>query len=300
MGHHPDVANDIQLAEPATLADGGINMQEPSIFQVVYGDGQVYAENLTSTAAFAMASFLVANGNIRNVRTEPMAAPVKPTGQVAMPRIVATAMPLPDIEPGKEREALRQAIEAHLDASARLDDANQAVDRAQAFLTARQAEADARQVEHGREVQASGETLAAILKAGGITANADHAIDRSALANAEIRRDTARAALEHLAAEQAAAGSAHTIAESAVRLAMMAVKRADVATLVERLINVKAEFTTLVTAIDAARFSDVPVTPEAQHVMHIEIQSIDEAAKTWHRYSAALRDDPDAVREDFA
>jgi hypothetical protein len=274
-------------------------MQEPANFKVVSGDGEVHAENLTSTAAYSMATFLVTNRNLQHVRTEPMAKPVKSTGQVLAPHIVTVAKPLPDIEPGKERDALREAVEAHLDASARLDDANQAVDRAQAFLAARQSEVDALQVEHDREVQASGETLAAILKAGGITANAGHAIDRSALANAEIRRSTARAALEHLAAEQTAAGSAHTSAESAVRLAVMAVKRADVAAMVKRLDDTKAEFTALAAAIDAARFSDVPVTPEAELAMRIDIPAVDEAAHAWHRYSAALRDDPDAVREDF-
>lgn len=149
-------------------------------------------------------------------------------------------------------------------------------------------------------MQASGETLAAILKAGGITASAGHAVDRSALTNAEIRRNTARVALEHLAAEQTAAGSAHTSAESFVRLAVMAVKRANVAEMVKRLDEVKAQFTALATAIDAARFSDVPVTPEAELAMRIEIPAVDEAARGWHRYSAALRDDPEAVWEDFA
>jgi hypothetical protein len=142
--------------------------------------------------------------------------------------------------------------------------------------------------------------LAEALKAGGAALEASRLIDRSAVLDAEVRRDTAKAALEHLTAEQMESDSTHKSAETAVRLATMAVKRADVAAMVRRLIDVKGEFTALATAIDAARFSDVPVTLEAESAMRIELLSVDGAAKVWHSYSAALRDDPAAIREDFA
>lgn len=103
LGPCPAARNDIQPAQFATLPDGGLTMQEPAVFKVVSGDGEVHAENLSSTAAFQMASFLVTNRNLQHVRTEPMATPVKPTGQIVAPHIVATATPLPHIEPGKER-----------------------------------------------------------------------------------------------------------------------------------------------------------------------------------------------------
>lgn len=278
-------------------------MQEPQVFKVVSGDGEVHAENLTSTAAYSMATFLVANRNLQNVRSEPMATPVQPAVQVGVPHVVATAMPLPNIEPGKERDALREAIEAHLDASARLDSANQAIDRARAFVSARQSELDAMTAAHQSDIAASGANLAEALKAGGAALEASRLIDRSAVIDAEVRRDTARAALGQLTAEQTGADAAYKVAETAVRLAVMAVKRADVAALVARLADVKAEHMALSAAIDSARFSDVPVSLEGEQAMHVEPPGpghMDMAAKVWHRYSVALRDDPDAVREDFA
>lgn len=275
-------------------------MQEPAIFRVVSGDGEVHAENLTSTAAYTMATFLLTNRNLPGIRTELMDTPAQSAAPVAVPHIVATATPLPDIEPGKERDALREAIESHLDASARLDAANQAVERASAFVAARQSELDAMTAAHQSEIEASGANLAEALKAGGAAFEASRLIDRGAVLDAEVRRDTAKAALDHLTAEQVESDSTYKSAETAVRLAVMAVKRADVAAMVRRLQDVKAEFTALATAIDAARFSDVPVTFEAERAMRIELPSVDGAAKVWHSYSAALRDDADAIREDFA
>jgi hypothetical protein len=278
-------------------------MQEPAIFRVVSGDGEVHAENLTSTAAYSMAEFLLTNRrNLSNVRTELMKTPAS-TAAPAMPYIVAAAMPLPDVEPGRERDALRNAIEAHLDACARLDAANQAVERASAFIAARQSELDAMTAAHRSEMEASGANLAEALKAGGAAFEASRLIDRSAVLDAEVRRDTARAALGHLTAEQTDADAAYKVAETAVRLAVMAVKRADVAALVARLADVKAEHMALSAAIDSARFSDVPVSLEAEQAMRVEFPGpghIDMAAKVWYRYSAALRDDPEAAREDFA
>ncbi|MEM5459652.1 hypothetical protein VSR69_33070 [Paraburkholderia phytofirmans] len=275
-------------------------MQEPAIFRVVSGDGEVHAEKLTSTAAYAMATFLVTNRNLPGIRTELMDAPEQSAAPVAAPHIVAAATPLPDIEPGKERDALREAIEAQLDASARLDAANQAVERASAFVAARQSELDAMTAAHKSEIEASGANLAEALKSGGASFDASRVIDRGPVLDAEVRRDTAKAALEQLVAEQTESDAAYKAAETAVRLAVMAVKRADVEAMVKRLEDVKAEFTALATAIDAAQYSDVPATFSGQQAMRIEIPSPDTAAKVWHRYSAALRDDPEAAREDFA
>lgn len=80
----------------------------------------------------------------------------------------------------------------------------------------------------------------------------------------------------------------------------MAVKRADVAAMVERLEAVKTEFTALATAIDAGRFADVPMTIRAQDAVRLDVPgtgAISETAARWHRYSAALRDDADASWE---
>jgi hypothetical protein len=283
-------------------------MQEPQIFRIVDITGRVHHANLTSAACDAFMSLMLADGKLSGLRSERMESDStrnqSATLHLGTPATVeqmnATANPLPEIEPGRERDALREAIESLLDASARLDAANQAVDRASAFVAARQSEFDAMTAAHQSEIEASGANLAEALKAGGAALEASRLIDRSAVLDAEVRRDTAKAALEHLTAEQMESDSTHKSAETAVRLATMAVKRADVAAMVRRLIDVKGEFTALATAIDAARFSDVPVTLEAESAMRIELLSVDGAAKVWHSYSAALRDDPAAIREDFA
>jgi hypothetical protein len=279
-------------------------MMTPAVFRIVDSAGKVHHANLTSTQVDAFMSVMLADGRLPGLRSERMEATEQAPQAVGTPATVelmrATANPLPEIEPGRERDALRQAIEAHLDASARLDAANQAVERASAFVAARQSELDAMTAAHQSEIEAGGANLAEALKAGGAALEASRLIDRSAVLDAEVRRDTARAARDRLIAEQTAAAASHTSAETAVRLAVLATKRADVAAMVRRLHDVKAEFTALATAIDAARFSDVPVTPDAQHAMRIEFPPVDVDARVWHRYSAALRDDPDATREDFA
>jgi len=276
-------------------------MMEPAVFRIVDGSGKVHYQNITSTQADAFMSLLLAGGQCPGLRSEPMAKPPQTEGQaMSIPHIVATATPLPNIEPGKERDALREAIDAHLDASARLDAVNQAVERASAFVAARQSEMDAMTAAHRSEIEASGVNLAEALKAGCAAFEASRLIDRGAVLDAEVRRDTAGAALEHLIAEQVESDSAYKAAETAVRLAVMAVKRADVAVMVERLEAVKAEFTALATAIDAGRFSDVPMTIRAQDAIRIDepgTGAISETAARWHRYGAALRDDADASWE---
>ncbi|MFL9859472.1 hypothetical protein PQR72_27695 [Paraburkholderia madseniana] len=276
-------------------------MMTPANFQVVDGKGHVHAKNLTSSQANGMAEMLLATRTLGSVRTELMDKPPT-TAPASAPHIVATAQPLPAIKPGSERESLCEAIDVHLDASARFDAANQAVERARAFVDARQTELDAMTAAHQTEIAASGANLAEALKAGGAAFEASRLIDRGAVLDAEVRRDTAKAALEQLTAEQVESDSTYKAAETAVRLAVMAVKRADVAAMVERLEAVKAEFTALATAIDAARFADVPMTIRAQDAVRIDVPgtgAISEAAARWHRYGAALRDDVDASWEDM-
>jgi hypothetical protein len=276
-------------------------MMEPATYQVVYGDGQVHAKNLTSSQAYGMAAMLLATRTLGSVRTELMDKPPQTTAPASVPQIVATAMPLPTIEPGSKRAALREAIDGRLDAAARLDSAHQAVERASAFVAARQAELDAMTAAHKSEIEASAGNLAEALKAGGAAFDASRLIDRGAVLDAEVRRDTAKAALEQLAAEQAAADANYKAAETRLRLAVMAVKHAEVASMVERLEGIKAEFMRLSTLIDAARFADVPGTIRSQQAMHIELPhggAIGEAHKLLIRYTAALMENADAVLEE--
>ncbi|MEM5419634.1 hypothetical protein [Paraburkholderia ferrariae] len=279
-------------------------MMTPAVFRIVDTTGRVHYQNITSAQADAYMTLLLAGGQCPGIRSERMDAPVPtPTATPAPPivgQVQAAASPLPTIEPGLERHALRQAIEARKDAAKRLAAARHAVERAKAFHEARKAEHAALTVAHEAEIQASGANLAEAFKAGGTVA-ANRVIDRAALTDSETRLATAKAALAQLEAEQAAAETADKAAETYQRLCVMAVKRAHAEALVERLETVKAEFAALATAIDAARFADVPMTPRAQEASMISepgAGAISEAAARWHRYSAVLREDPQAAWED--
>ncbi|WP_146144221.1 hypothetical protein [Paraburkholderia sp. BL25I1N1] len=249
-------------------------------------------------------SVMLGGSQFSGLRSERMDAAPQPDAGAMTPAIAAAfaaeqavSKALATIEPGAEREVLREAIEAHRKASDCLAHAGHAVERAKAFVDARQLELDVLTAARDNEIEASGANLAEMLKAGAAVLEADRCIDSRAVSNAEIRRDTARSALDHLKTEQQAADAAYKSAESAVRLAIMAVKRSDVDAMTKRLIDIKAEYQALASAIDAARFSDVPVSIEAQNAMRIDMPAIDAAAKRWHGYSAALREDPQATWE---
>jgi hypothetical protein len=280
-------------------------MQSPADLEIVDASGKVYASLLTSAQADAMMSVIMGGNPFLSVHSEPMegtrpSIPQMPASVPAIVQSAAMSAALVEIEPGSERVLLRQAIENRLDAAARIESANEAVERARAFLAACAGEMEALQATHDREIQASGQSLAAILKAGGAMASVSNTVDRGALIDAEIRHTTARAALEQLIAEQKTATTMHVDAETAVRLAVMAVKRTDIAAIVGRLETIKAEYIELATAIDAARFSDVPISSRSEQAMRIEPPGpgqIDAAHKAWVRYSVALREDPDATWE---
>lgn len=275
-------------------------MMTPAVFRIVDSTEKVHHTGLTSAQADAFMSLMLANGKLPGLRSEriDVAAPT-PTATPAPPiveRMLATANPLPDIEPGREREALRQAIEARTDAAKRLSDARNAAERANAFHEARKAEHAALTVAHEAEIQASGANLAEAFKAGGMVA-ANRVIDRAALTDSETRLATAKAALAQLEDEQAAAETADRAAETYQRLSVMAVKRAHAETLVERLEAVKSEFMRLAAALDGARFSDVPATLRAQQALHIEVSGTVTSsadAKRWHDFGAALAENHEA------
>jgi hypothetical protein len=269
-------------------------MQEPTVFRIVDGAGKVYHSNLTSAACDAFMSIMLADGKLPGLRSERMDIAVQTHQVESTPAIVeqmrAAEKPLPAIEQGRERDALREANGARNDAARRLADARHAVERAKAFHDARKAEHTARTVAHEAEIRESGANLAEAFKAGGTVA-ANRLIDRAALTDSETRLATAQAALTQLDGEQAAAEAADKAAETCQRLAVMAVKRAHSLTLVERLESVKSEFMRLAAAIDGARFSDVPVTQRAQRAMHLDLSQMVTSstdAKRWHDFGAAL------------
>lgn len=285
-------------------------MMTPAVFRIVDSGGKVHHANLTCEQADAFMSVMLAGNQFSGLHSERMDATAPGSTDAMMPAIAAAfvaeqaiSKAMERIEPGTEREVLREAIAAHREASDCLSRAGQAVERANTFLDARQLELDVLTAARANEIQSSGANLAEMLKSGASVLEADRCIDIRAMTDAEIRRDTARSALAHLKAEHQTAEAAFKSAESAVRLAIMAVKRSDVAAMTKRLIDVKAEYMALASAVDAARFSDVPTALETSEALRIEAPHaghIDAAAKRWHSYSAALRHDPDALREDFA
>jgi len=270
-------------------------------WMVMDATGHVYSRGLSSDGATAMMESLLSSKPAINFRTARASwegkTPIDalPTAPVHIP----VAQPLPAIEPGSEREVLRDALEASKDAAKRLTDASQAVERAKAFHDARKAEHAALTVAHEAELRNAGGNLAEAFKAGGSVA-VNRSIDRGALVDCETRLAMSQAAVDQLEAERDAAQEADKSAETTVRLAVMAVKRADVDAMVKRLADVKAEYLALSSAIDGARFSDVPTTEEALEAMRIEVPHaghIDVMAKRWHRYTAALRRNHQAVWE---
>ncbi|MDR6377320.1 hypothetical protein [Paraburkholderia caledonica] len=282
-------------------------MQEPAIFQIVDGAGTVHHSRLTSAQCDAFMTVMLGGGQFPGLRSERMDAAAPASSDTGTPAIAAAfaaeqaySKALSEIEPGAEREVLQEAIDAHGKASECLERARQVVERAKAFVDARKLELDVLTAARDNEIEASGANLAEMIKTGGPVLEAYRCIDSRAVANAERAHQEASAALDHLKAEQDAADTAYTSAESAVRLAIMAVKRSDVDAMTKRLIDVKAEYMALASAVDAARFSDVPTTQEALEALRIEAPHaghIDAAAKRWHAYSTALREDPQATWE---
>ncbi len=265
----------------------------PAIWKVTDDSGHVFASHLTRTGAEEMADFVLKHKPAIRVHVVRCDQPAEP---VATQKPAPAAEPMPTIDPGFERSVLASAIEARRDATRRLAEARQAAHRAREFRDARQAERAALTVAHEGEIRASGANLAEALKLGGSTV-ASRVIDRAALMDSETRLATAQAAVDQLEDEQTAAEGIHQTAEARVRLAVLAIKRTDVDALTERLEAAKAEFESLATAIEAARFSDVPTTPRAMHALRInEIDGTEltKAARRWHDYATRLTDDPEA------
>lgn len=261
-------------------------------WQVVDHTGHVYMRGLTrDDANGAMVKLLEMKSSLQ-LHTEREG--IRKTAETVPPPAVA---PAPAIEPEGGRDALRAAIEERLDALARLESANQAVERARAFVDARQTELDAMQAAHADEIRNAGANLAETFRSGSAL-EANRVIDRSALLDAETRLATAQAAFSQLEAERIAAEGNHQTAEARVRLAVLSIKRAECDVMVDRLEAVRAEYMRLATAIEGARFSDVPTTPRALLAMRIGEPSgtdVTEATGRWYRFGAALTEDHEAV-----
>ncbi|MGV7245046.1 hypothetical protein [Caballeronia sp. M23-90] len=276
-------------------------MMEANVFRIVDTTGKVYGVNLTSGQATAMMQVMLAARPNVPVRSERCDQPISENTEKVQAPAIVIAQRIADnyleIESGKERETLRRAIEDRLDAAARVASADEAVDRASAYLIARQDELDTLSESLNRQIAASGATLAVLLKAGSASADTNQLIDRGAVLDATTRRDTAKAALDQLEAELADAHKAHTDAETRQRLAVHAVKTAERDCMVERLERLGEEYLALSAEVDASTSSQMPITPRARSALRIELGAMDrinEASLRWHQYTAALMEDAEA------
>ena len=269
-------------------------------WMVVDGDGQVISKGLSVDGAKAMMEAILTSRpatTVRMSRASAAAAPLLPQHVPAM--APTTVVPMPAIAPGLEREALREAIEGCKDADKRLADARQAVERAQTFLDEQRTEHDTLHAAHEAEIQTAGASIAESFRTG-VHLVSTPAIDRSALMDSEARLSTARVALNQLEADLAKADAARKGAETRVRLAALAVMRADVDRMTERLDQVQREAWGLRFAISAAKLHDVAQTVRTNYVLQNDVGDISgetEASRQWAKYSAALRVDAGAAWE---
>jgi len=280
-------------------------MMEAGVFRVIDANGQIHGLNLTSGQASSMMEVLLTARPNVSVRSERCDSPQSEDKPPSVPPAIVIAQRIaesyPVIPVGQERGALRQAIDDRLDVAARVASADEAVDRASAYLIARQDELDTLTESMNRQIAASGATLAALLKAGSASADTNQLIDRGAVLDATTRRDTAKAALDQLEAELADAHAAHATAETRIRLAVHAVKAAEHGAMVERLERLGFEIRTLSAEIEAAKYAQIPLTPRATAALradHASMVSIDEAAQRWQKYTAALMEDGEAQFSD--
>ncbi|MGF6879037.1 hypothetical protein [Paraburkholderia sp. MM5477-R1] len=282
-------------------------LMSPAVWRIVDAAGTVHHSHLTAAQADAFLPLMLAAGHFAGIRSERMDAPAiaentaTPPIAAAMMAEAAISKAMMDIEPGAERSALIDALAAHKRASECVDRAADVVRRAKEMHEARQHEVDVLTAARENDIRAGAANLVDALKSGTAVFRSDRPIDSRALLDAETRRDAAREAVDMLDAEHQAADVAHKKAESAVRLAIMAVKRYAVRGMVERLKDIKREYSALAATVEAAKYSDVPATPEASAALQSPAYSGEattSAAGRWRRYTELLRDNPALELED--
>jgi hypothetical protein len=272
----------------------------PAVWQVVENGAQVLHDLVTYKQANELAEFELMKNPNRSISTrlrEEPPAPVAATPTSA-PAIVRAAA-LPKIEPGKERDALYEAILELLDTTARLASAREATERARTFLDAAQTELDSAIAGRRDQINASGSDLAEAFRTGRDAIEPRQA-DRTPLIEAGSRRDAAQVALQQLEAELANANAAYLAAESRQQLAVLAVMRTDVAALADRLQTVQNEVWRIRAAIDVVRIYQIGLSAETQAVLQNNPPvdaGQDAAGKRWAKYRAALMEDPTATLE---
>lgn len=270
-------------------------MREAAVFKVIDVAGKVYGTQLTSGQASAMMEVLLSarpGVAIRSERIDSPAPMPAPIVAAVPPKIIE---PLEEVEVGYERDTLHTAIVERATAKTRLAAANQAVELAKAYLSTCQSDLEALVEGHLGDITASGASLAESFKAGGAAAGTGRSIDRSVLLDAEVKRDTANAALDQLVAEQVVALADDKAAETRVRLLVMVVQRAEVDSATGVLEDLKAEFWRLHAKIDASRFAGLPLTIRSTQALRMDlIPPLEEPIAGWRRFSAALMENANA------
>ncbi len=266
-------------------------------WRVVDREGKVHHTGLTYNQANAMLDAMVTSGPFAGFHTKPDNEPapeLPPHAAVAIKEAAEAAL-LTAIEPGSEREALKLAIDRRQAASTTEEQIQTALSRARELLTVRQSELDALTDARDEAIAIDGERLALALRSGDVSDDCSSEFNRSAILDAEARRDTARAAVDHLEKESTAIKKEIGEAEAARGAAIKAIMRSEAETLAEWLDELKQETSLVQAHISALRYRGVPISQKATNAVNAALQTDESAAgRKWSAFSDALTNNANA------
>jgi hypothetical protein len=282
--------------------------QEVNGYSIVDKDGMEAHRGLDASTARSMVDFYLENDRdfgctLRIVPSKPI-PPAPPIVFDLRPHwAVAPPPKLPDVEPGEEREHLRQCIARRVEASEALQAAIAAAERGQVHLSECESEVVRLRAADVAETAAAGAALAARLTDGASAPlEPNLRTGRNALLDAEARRDAAKEAVALLDAGVADAKQALATAEQAAQLAADVVLRAELRQRVDQLNALWAQITPLRQLIDDALNCGTPidVVPAREAFNVPDLKFTGDAANKLrlHNYRRALQQNADATFED--
>lgn len=208
-----------------------------------------------------------------------------------------------NIEKGQERAVLSSAIQERSEAAARLEAAQQAVDRAKAFRESQKVAYTDATARHAAAIEASSTGLADALRAGEAVGACTGVVDTPSTANEETTLKASEAALKRLEVERDAAEVVCKDADDRVQAVVYAVAAADADQMLGELEQLQTRVRYLKAAIEAAGFHMIPldairVQLAMEGVTHDpSLAQSDDAHAQWFQYLQALRNDAGAQWE---
>lgn len=272
-----------------------------AVWQVVDRSGKVHHAGLTYGAANAMAEVMMLNDPGAGIHTKPDIPEVPKQSPGIDPRAAAAlaqtaqAAALAAIKAGTEREVLKHAIEQCQKATDAIAQTQSALARAKDIRALRQSELDTLTAAHHQTIQTDGARLALALRLGDAGTDVASEVDRSALLDASVRLDTAKAAVDQLEKELADAETEGVSAEADRRIAIKAVMGADAESMAQWLRELKQETSVVHAMLAALKYRDVRLSLNAQEVLSMTTYGDETAAiYRWRVYGEALAEDPNA------